>query len=177
MKPHTGTECICSNRQRFETSVQISWPIEWFDQQRRAILAGCISGVIIESGTLRHGRYLHHGVGASPVGRTMRLLSTGIAEDLGPKELSPSVGWSENVVGVRRVVSWLIDGIVQLRGAEFDAAYAANELAYHQAVNDLVENTMIPNIDNAEVKALFEQGLGIFKAHEAHAEMMVKALQ
>lgn len=71
----------------------------------------------------------------------------------------------------------IIDGFVKLRGAEFDAAYAANELAYHQAVNDLVENTMIPNIDNPEVKALFEQGLEIFKAHEHHAEMMVKALQ
>jgi putative membrane protein len=71
----------------------------------------------------------------------------------------------------------IIDGFVQLRGAEFDAAYAANELAYHQAVNDLVENTMIPNIDNAEVKALFVQGLEVFKAHETHAEMMVKALQ
>ena len=71
----------------------------------------------------------------------------------------------------------IIDGFVKLRGAEFDAAYAANELAYHKAVNDLVENTMIPNIDNAEVKALFEQGLEIFKAHEGHAEMMVKALQ
>ncbi|MFT5798675.1 MAG: putative membrane protein [Candidatus Azotimanducaceae bacterium] len=70
----------------------------------------------------------------------------------------------------------IIDGFVKLRGAEFDAAYAANELAYHQAVNDLVENTMIPNIDNAEVKALFEQGLEIFKAHEGHAEMMVEAL-
>lgn len=71
----------------------------------------------------------------------------------------------------------IIDGFVKLRGAEFDAAYAANELAYHRAVNDLVENTMIPNIDNAEVKALFVQGLEIFKAHEGHAEMMVKALQ
>ncbi len=71
----------------------------------------------------------------------------------------------------------IIDGFVKLRGAEFDAAYAANELAYHQAVNDLVENTMIPNIDNAEVKALFVEGLEIFKAHETHAEMMVKALQ
>lgn len=71
----------------------------------------------------------------------------------------------------------IIDGFVKLRGAEFDAAYAANELAYHQAVNELVENTMIPNIDNAEVKALFVQGLEIFKAHESHAEMMVKALQ
>jgi len=70
----------------------------------------------------------------------------------------------------------IIDGFAKLRGAEFDAAYAANELAYHQAVNDMVENAMIPNIDNAEVKALFEQGLEIFKAHEKHAAMMVKAL-
>jgi putative membrane protein len=70
----------------------------------------------------------------------------------------------------------IIAGFVQLRGAEFDAAYAANELAYHQTVNDLVENTMIPNIDHPEVKALFQQGLEIFKVHEGHAEMMVKAL-
>jgi len=71
----------------------------------------------------------------------------------------------------------IIDGFVKLRGAEFDAAYAANELAYHKAVNELVENTMIPNIDNEEVRELFVQGLEIFKAHEHHAEMMVKALQ
>ena len=71
----------------------------------------------------------------------------------------------------------IIDDFSQLRGAEFDKAYAANELAYHQTVNDLVENTMIPNIDNEEVRALFQQGLEIFKAHEAHAEMMVKALE
>lgn len=71
----------------------------------------------------------------------------------------------------------IIDGFVKLRGAEFDAAYAANELAYHQAVNDMVENQMIPNIDNEEVHALFVQGLEIFKAHETHAEMMVKALK
>lgn len=71
----------------------------------------------------------------------------------------------------------VIDNLSALRGAEFDAAYAANELAYHQAVNDLVENTMIPNIDNDEVRALFVQGLEIFQAHEGHAEMMVEALQ
>ncbi|MCG7495052.1 DUF4142 domain-containing protein [Thalassobius sp. Cn5-15] len=71
----------------------------------------------------------------------------------------------------------IIDGFVKLRGAEFDKAYAANELAYHQAVNELVEGTMIPNIDNDEVRALFKEGLEIFKAHEKHAEMMVKALQ
>lgn len=71
----------------------------------------------------------------------------------------------------------IINKLSALRGAEFDAAYAANELAYHQAVNDLVETTMIPNIDNEEVRALFVQGLEIFQAHEGHAEMMVEALK
>ena len=64
----------------------------------------------------------------------------------------------------------------QLRGAAFDRRYAENELAYHTAVNGLVENTFIPNIKNPEVKALFEEALAIFKAHQHHAEMMVKAL-
>jgi putative membrane protein len=70
----------------------------------------------------------------------------------------------------------LIDEMSQLRGAEFDKRYAENELAYHRAVNDLVENAFIPNIESAEVKALFEAGLNIFKAHEGHAEMMVNGL-
>jgi putative membrane protein len=63
-----------------------------------------------------------------------------------------------------------------LNGAGFDRAYAENELAYHRAVNALVGDVFIPNIENAEVKALFEEGLKIFKVHEGHAEMMVKAL-
>jgi len=69
-----------------------------------------------------------------------------------------------------------INDLAKLRGAAFDQAYAANELVYHQTVNDLVENTMIPNIDNDEVRALFQQGLMIFKVHQGHAETMVKAL-
>ena len=68
----------------------------------------------------------------------------------------------------------LVDEMAGLRGAAFDKRYAENELAYHIAVNDLVENTFVPNIENAEVKALFEAGLEIFKAHQGHAEMMVE---
>lgn len=71
----------------------------------------------------------------------------------------------------------LIDEMSQLRGAAFDTRYAENELAYHKAVNNLVENAFIPNIENAEVKALFEAGLQIFKAHEGHATMMVEKLK
>ena len=71
----------------------------------------------------------------------------------------------------------LVEEMSRLRGAAFDKRYAANELAYHQAVNNLVETAFIPNIENAEVKALFEAGLKIFRTHERHAEMMVDSLK
>lgn len=70
----------------------------------------------------------------------------------------------------------LVSEMSQLNGADFDRRYADNELGYHQDVNGLVESTFIPNIENADVKALFEDALVIFKAHEHHAEMMVAAL-
>jgi len=66
----------------------------------------------------------------------------------------------------------MIDEMSKLRGAEFNKRYAENEVTYHKAVNDLVGNAFIPNIENAEAKALFEAGFEIFKAHQGHAEMM-----
>ena len=71
----------------------------------------------------------------------------------------------------------LITELSQLRGEAFNRRYAENELAYHKSVNGLVEDTFIPNIQNPEVKALFEDALMIFRAHERHAEKMVKALR
>ncbi|ETW94441.1 MAG: hypothetical protein ETSY1_34830 [Candidatus Entotheonella factor] len=71
----------------------------------------------------------------------------------------------------------LVEEMSQLRGRAFDRRYASNELSYHRAVNNLVEKTFIPNIQNPEVKALFEEALVIFKAHEQHAHHMVKALE
>lgn len=70
----------------------------------------------------------------------------------------------------------LVDEMSKLRGKAFDRRYAQNELAYHKAVNELVEKAFIPNIENAEVKDLFKAGLKIFKVHEGHAAMMVKKL-
>ncbi len=71
----------------------------------------------------------------------------------------------------------LVDEMRQLRGTAFDRRYAENELGYHKAVNGLIEGAFIPNIQNPEVKALFEEALIIFKAHEKHAEKMVKRLE
>ncbi len=71
----------------------------------------------------------------------------------------------------------LVDEMSRLRGEAFDWRYADNELGYHQAVVGLVEGAFIPNLQNPEVKALFEQAIVIFKAHEKHAEKMVDALK
>jgi len=71
----------------------------------------------------------------------------------------------------------IVSEMSKLSGAEFDAHYAKNELGYHKAVNGLVEGSFIPNIENAEVKALFQKGLTIFKMHEQHAEKVVASLK
>ena len=70
-----------------------------------------------------------------------------------------------------------IDELSKLRGKAFDKRYATNELAYHKAVNGLVANTFIPNIENGQVKALFEDALVIFTAHQKQAEKMVESLK
>ncbi len=70
----------------------------------------------------------------------------------------------------------LVEEMSALSGAEFDKRYAENELAYHQAVNSLVEGTFIPNIQNPQMKELFGQAIVIFKSHEQHAQNMVDAV-
>jgi len=71
----------------------------------------------------------------------------------------------------------LVSEMSKLEGKAFDQRYAENELAYHREVIELVGKTFIPNIENAEVKALFIKGNEIFKAHEKHAAMLVEAVK
>ena len=67
--------------------------------------------------------------------------------------------------------------LATLTGAEFDKAYAANELAYHKTVNGALEQTLIPATSNAELKALLTTGLKIFQGHQEHAAMLVTMLK
>jgi putative membrane protein len=57
-------------------------------------------------------------------------------------------------------------------GADFDKAYIDNEVAYHKAAIDLVENKLIVDATNPELKSLLQTALPIFKQHLAHAEMV-----
>ena len=60
--------------------------------------------------------------------------------------------------------------LAALNGAAFDKAYVANEVAYHKTVNGALANTLIPNAQNAELKALLQTGLKLFTEHQTHAE-------
>jgi putative membrane protein len=63
-----------------------------------------------------------------------------------------------------------LEELEALEGEAFDAAYVANELAFHQTVNEALEATLIPSAANAELKALLESGLTLFGEHQMHAE-------
>jgi putative membrane protein len=65
----------------------------------------------------------------------------------------------------------------KLKGAEFDKAYVANEIAYHKAVDEALESTLIPSTNNAELKSLLQTGLKIFQGHELHAEHVAAGIK
>lgn len=64
----------------------------------------------------------------------------------------------------------------KLSGAAFDRAYVDNEVAYHGTVNGALKDTLIPGAQNPELKALLQQGLTLFTAHQRHAEMLAGSL-
>ena len=67
--------------------------------------------------------------------------------------------------------------LASLNGAAFDKAYVDNEVAYHQTVNTALSDTLIPDAQNAELKALLQKGLTLFQTHEKHAEELAGQLK
>ena len=70
-----------------------------------------------------------------------------------------------------------LDELAKLKGADFDKAYVANEVAYHKAVDGALETLLIPSASNAELKSLLQTGLKIFQGHEQHAEHVAAGLK
>jgi putative membrane protein len=61
-------------------------------------------------------------------------------------------------------------------GAEFDRAYMQREVEYHQAVLDALDQALIPNAQNAELKALLEGVRPAFVAHLERAKQIQGSL-
>jgi putative membrane protein len=66
--------------------------------------------------------------------------------------------------------------LASLDGAAFDKAYIDNEVAYHKTVNTALSATLIPDAQNPELKALLQNGLTLFEAHQKHAEQLAGQL-
>jgi putative membrane protein len=59
-----------------------------------------------------------------------------------------------------------------LKGAAFDKAYVDHEVAYHQQVLDAIDQVLIPNAKNAELKDLIVKVRPAIAAHLDHAKMI-----
>ena len=67
--------------------------------------------------------------------------------------------------------------LAKLKGAAFDKAYVANEVAYHKTVNGALETQLIPAAHNSELKSLLQTGLKMFQGHQQHAEHVAADLK
>ena len=63
-----------------------------------------------------------------------------------------------------------------LKGAEFDRAYLENEVAYHKQVLGAINDVLIPNAQNAELKKMLVDVKPAFQAHLSHAEQALAGL-
>lgn len=59
---------------------------------------------------------------------------------------------------------------------DFDLAYMEREVAYHRAVLEALDETLIPSTSNAELRTLLEQARGAVAAHLSHAEGLREVL-
>lgn len=66
--------------------------------------------------------------------------------------------------------------LAKLTGASFDKAYMDNEVAYHGAVISAIEDVLVPNAQNAELKQLLRAVLPPLRAHLQHAEQLAATL-
>ena len=61
-------------------------------------------------------------------------------------------------------------------GANFDRAYIDREVAFHESVLDALDKMLLPNTQNAELKALMVKSRPAFVAHRDHARRLQVSL-
>jgi len=93
----------------------------------------------------------HSGVNKSATELVQRLHVT---PENSPTSESLQKGGNANLAALKKV-----------SGATFDKSYIDHEVAYHQAVLDALDKTLIPNAHNAELKALLVKVRPAFVAH------------
>ena len=105
----------------------------------------------------------HEGVNKSAVALVTKLKVTPEENDTSK---SLKAGGDKNLANLKK-----------LSGAAFDKAYIDQEVAYHTAVLDALDKTLIPNAKNADLKALLVKVRPAFVAHLEHAKQIQSTLK
>jgi putative membrane protein len=104
----------------------------------------------------------HSGVNKQATALAKKL---GVTPEDNPTSQSLKKGGDENLANLKK-----------LKGKAFDKAYVDHEVAYHQAVLDANDKTLVPSAQNAELKGLIEKVRPAFVAHLEHAKMIQSKL-
>lgn len=96
------------------------------------------------------------------------------AEDLG-KKLKMDLVLPADYKGDQQHDS-VVKAIGAKSGADFDRAWLAHEIEYHQAVIDMVTKTLLPATKNPELKAFIEKAAPAFQGHLVAAQNLQKKL-
>ncbi|MEO7359915.1 MAG: DUF4142 domain-containing protein [Gemmatimonadaceae bacterium] len=102
--------------------------------------------------------------------KQVRQLGRDLAKKLGVTPTPPKVdqGAIDHAAAMKRLGA--------LKGAAFDHAFLQQEVAFHAAVIDAVNKTLLPAIHNAEVKALVVKVTPAFTGHMIAAQTLDKKL-
>ena len=65
----------------------------------------------------------------------------------------------------------------KLSGDAFDKAYIDNEVGYHETVIKALDDTLIPNAQNGELKSLLTSVRGVAAAHLEHAKQLQSSVK
>ncbi len=66
-----------------------------------------------------------------------------------------------------------LDRLKKLTGKDFDKLYVSDEVAFHKQVIDTVDNKLLPNARNEELKALLIKVRPALVSHLDHAEKLL----
>ncbi|MGH7460250.1 MAG: DUF4142 domain-containing protein [Longimicrobiales bacterium] len=106
--------------------------------------------------------------------RTMITDHTAVNQQAGQLAQSLSLTPSDNAVSqqLKTQADSAKANLATMSGAGFDRAYIGREVAYHQAVLNALDQTLIPAAQNAQLKALLEQSRPAFAAHLQAAQQL-----
>lgn len=92
------------------------------------------------------------------------------------KKLNLTPEDSDHTRGMMRQADDKKAELQNLDGPAFDRAYIENEVALHQQVADMLQNTLIPSASDPAFKTFLQSGLVTIKNHKRHAERLLHQL-